>query len=185
MATIPDMKIAAGFDDRLGRMFDLQLQMQWKTFGKNPYSLEGEERIQFIKDMKLALDDEMAEFLAEIGWKPWATSRHINPEAKGELVDAFHFFMNLCMAVGMTPEELFEKYLEKRERNIKRQEEGYDGIKGKCPRCKRAFDDIAKAQGLDDEVGMMLFRLQDGTDICPQCVTSQDTMRNQDGTDVE
>ena len=63
--------------------------------------------------------------------------------AKGELVDVFHFFMNLCMVAHMGPEELMQRYIEKRNVNAKRQEEGYDGVSTKCPECKRALDDPA------------------------------------------
>jgi len=131
------------FIDRLGEMFELQGDLQRNTYGSHPSDIPTtEERINFIKDMHIAIGDELSEFMGEIGWKPWATSRHINVEAaQGELVDAFHFFMNLCMAVDMTPEILFERYKAKRLKNIKRQEDGYDGVQGKCLHCKRALDD--------------------------------------------
>lgn len=129
--------------DRLDQMFHEQRELQIKSYGKDPGEItDPEERIQFIKDMSLALTDEMAEFMAEIGWKPWATSRHVNEEAaQGELVDQFHFFMNLCMAVNMTPDMLFTKYMLKRQKNADRQAAGYDGVTTKCARCKRALDD--------------------------------------------
>lgn len=130
--------------DRLDQMFELQRQLQRDTYGKDPGELEGEERIQFLKDMHVAQIDEMHEALGEIGWKPWASSKHVNEEAmQGELVDEFHFFMNRCMAAGMTPQMLFDKYTAKRLKNIARQEAGYDGVSTKCPKCKRAFDDDA------------------------------------------
>ncbi len=134
-----------GVQDRLTWMFHKQEELQRNAYGKSPLEIEDdEERVRFIKDMVLAAEDELHEALAEVGWKPWATSRHINEEAfKGELVDLFHFFMNLCLVVKMTPQELHERYAEKRERNIKRQQEGYDGIAGKCPYCKRGLDDKA------------------------------------------
>lgn len=135
-----------GVQDRLTWMFHKQDELQRNTYGKSPLEMEDdEERVQFIKDMVLAAEDELHEALAEVGWKPWATSRHINEEAfKGELVDLFHFFMNLCLVVKMTPQELHERYAEKRGRNIKRQQEGYDGIAGKCMICHRGLDDVAK-----------------------------------------
>lgn len=131
--------------DRLGEMFELQGDLQRGTYGAHPADIvDATERITFIKDMKLAADAELQEFLDETGWKPWATSRHVNEEAaQGELVDVFHFFMNLCMAVNMTPDILFEKYKAKRTKNQKRQAEGYDGIAGKCPICHKAYDDTA------------------------------------------
>ena len=131
--------------DRLQEMFDLQGNLQRETYGSHPADItDPKERIQFLKDMNLALQDELHEFLGESGWKPWASSQHVNEEAaQGELVDAFHFFMNLCMAVNMTPDMLFDKYKAKRLKNIKRQEEGYDGVSTKCPGCSRALDDEA------------------------------------------
>lgn len=149
--------------DRLNEMFELQGNLQRETYGSHPSDItelpvdaddnQYPNRIEFIKDMHIALGDEMAEFMGEIGWKPWATSQHINFEAaQGELVDAFHFFMNLCMAVEMTPEMLYERYKAKRLKNIKRQEDGYDGITGKCPGCGRALDDdgVLCAQNMGD-----------------------------------
>lgn len=131
-------------DDRLGDMLELQNDLQTKAYGMEPLQLEGEERIQFFKDMKLALEAELQEAMDEMGWKPWATSKHWNEEAvKGELIDAWHFFMNLLLVAGMTPDELYSRYVAKRTKNIKRQEHGYDGVSGKCPICKRALDDTA------------------------------------------
>lgn len=138
--------------DRLGEMFELQGDLQKNSYGVHPQDIPTEEeKIVFIKDMHIALTDELHEALAETGWKPWATSNHINEEAfKGELVDAFHFFMNLCMVVGMTPDELHEKYKAKRLKNQKRQEEGYDGVSTKCPLCHRALDDDAVNCQIDE-----------------------------------
>ena len=106
--------------------------------------VDPERGLRFYKDMHIALVDELHEALSEIGWKPWASSRHFNHDAvKGELVDAFHFFMNLCMVSRVSAEDLLEGYRRKSAKNIKRQEEGYDGVSTKCLRCKRALDDDA------------------------------------------
>lgn len=131
--------------DRLGEMFELQGDLQRNTYGSHPADIEDPvERIQFFKDMHIAITDEMHEALNEIGWKPWATSKHFNEDAvKGELVDAFHFFMNLCMAAGMTPDELYNRYKAKRLKNIQRQKDGYDGVATKCKMCGKAYDDLA------------------------------------------
>ncbi len=124
--------------------FNAQQALQITSYGADPYELEGEDRTEYIMWNVLAATDELHELLNEVGWKPWATSRHVNEEAaKGELVDVFHFFMNLSMALHMGPEELMQKYIEKRQINARRQEEGYDGVDGKCPKCKRALDDPA------------------------------------------
>lgn len=123
---------------------EAQRKIQILAYGKDPAELTGEERIQFIKDMKLALDDELVEFMGEVGWKPWATSRHVNEDAaQGELIDVFLFFINLCLVTNFTPAMFEEKFFEKIQRNLDRQLAGYDGISGKCVRCKRALDDTA------------------------------------------
>lgn len=131
--------------DSLKQMFNAQRALQIKAYGKDPSDITNpQERIQFIKDMHIAITDELHEALDETGWKPWATSNHVNEEAfKGELVDAWHFFMNLCMIVNMGPEELQERYMKKRQKNFDRQEAGYDGVSTKCPGCGRALDDEA------------------------------------------
>ena len=120
-----------------------ELQQQIPPLGRTPYDLRGEERIQFFKDQILALENELhAEVLGEMGWKPWATSRHFNREAVAhELIDVFHFFLNLCMAAEMGPAEFYRLYMEKNEINRRRQTNGYDGVEGKCKDCGRALDD--------------------------------------------
>lgn len=130
--------------DKLAEMLEAQHRLQVNSFGNDPTQLTDEERVEWIRWNVLALEDELHEALAEVGWKPWATSKHVNREAFiGELVDAFHFFMNLMLVVNCTAEELTKAYSEKRGLNAKRQTEGYDGIAGKCPHCKRALDDPA------------------------------------------
>ena len=132
--------------DLLNEMMCQQFEMQRDTYGIDYSQLTDEQKIAHFKEMKIAFDDEIHEALGEMGWKPWATSRHFNTEAvQGELVDAWHFFMNLMWISGMGPQVLFEKYQAKRLKNIARQQAagGYDGVSTKCRGCKRALDDDA------------------------------------------
>lgn len=123
---------------------DAQRQLQVKAYGYDPVEMPQDEKIEFIRWNILALEDELHEAIAEVGWKPWATSRHINREAfRGELVDAFHFLMNLMLVVDIDAEEFLSAYRAKREKNAKRQAAGYDGVSGKCAGCSRALDDDA------------------------------------------
>lgn len=117
-----------------------------KTLGHDLQTMTVDERIDYIKEMTLAQFSEMNESLGEVGWKSWATSRHINTEAYlGELIDEFHFWMNRVLAIGMSPEDLAvavtSRYMTKRETNIRRHEEGYDGVSGKCAGCGRDLND--------------------------------------------
>jgi hypothetical protein len=126
----------------LHETFESQADLQ-RALNNHPETMEDpEELIQYIKDMTYALEDELHEMTGEIGWKPWATSRHVNREGvKSELVDAFQFFMNLCFAVGMTADELMIRHGNKLETNFKRIQDGYDGVSSKCLWCGRALDD--------------------------------------------
>lgn len=131
--------------DSLVGLFNAQIKIQTLAYGKDPRDItDPKERIQFIKDMELALRMELGEMLDETGWKPWATSNHVNEEAgQGELADVLLFFINLCLAFNASPEVIAAKTFEKMQRNLDRQLAGYDGITGKCVRCKRALDDTA------------------------------------------
>lgn len=132
--------------DRVNDLFRMQHALQTGTYKVDFENMSDEERIQFIRMNVLAITDELHEALNETGWKPWASSRHMNVDGyMSELVDVFHFFMNLMLATGYRPDDLaemlYEGYFDKRKKNIARQEAGYDGITGKCPGCKRAYDD--------------------------------------------
>lgn len=89
----------------------------------------------FIRDHFVYLDQELQEMLYEVpyfkNWKDYSkmTQEEVNEayaKAKEEIVDAWHFFMNLMLGLGMTADELYEGYLKKNKENIRRQEEGYD-----------------------------------------------------------
>lgn len=128
--------------------FENALQAQWelqvKSFGADPKALDDEGKLEWIRWNMIALEDELHEALAETGWKPWAKSKHINRDAYvSELVDAFHFLMNLMLVVDCSAEEFLDKYFEKRGINADRQAVGYDGVSTKCKSCKRALDDPA------------------------------------------
>lgn len=131
--------------DRLSQMLGMQRNLQVEAYGRDPSTLNTSEKIQFIKDMHIALTDEMHEVLGEIDWKPWTHGeRQINVDGvKKELVDIWHFYMNIMLAVGMSTDELYKMYTKKRQVNANRQANGYDGKSTKCPGCSRALEDIA------------------------------------------
>lgn len=102
---------------------------------------------QWMMVNSFAAEDEIHEAMAEISWKPWASAEFFNREAFiGEIVDVQHFIANMLVGAGCTDEEFTTAYLEKMERNRKRQTEGYTGTE-KCNKCKRAVDDIESHGG--------------------------------------
>ncbi len=143
-------------NDRLTAMLYTQRDLQAKSFKHDFGTMSDEERMRYVRDNVLALTDELHEALGECGWRPWATSNHMHVSAYlGELVDAWHFLMNLMLASGIAPsvlaDRLYDSYMEKQARNAQRQAEGYDGVSSKCPGCGRALDDVAVTCSQDKE----------------------------------
>jgi hypothetical protein len=158
--------------DMLGEIFSRQEYFQ-RLLGHAWEDMTEEERVGYLKDQILALLDETHEALNEMGWKPWASSRHLNaPEFAGELVDILCFLVNLALGVGLTPTQFFQMHEEKALRNIQRQEAKYDGLTGKCPVCKRALDDLI-AKGICTQIEFA------GRQYCsPACAMESRTHNN-------
>jgi len=134
--------------DRLQEIFARQLRLQQVINGYDLNEQTNEQRIDNIKENVLACTDELHEALNETSWKRWATAQFINDDAlKGEIIDAFHFIINLALHAGMSAEEFFQRFIEKNQRNLRRQADGYDGVSSKCPHCSRALDDVGVDQG--------------------------------------
>jgi len=135
-------------DDRLVRLLESQLGVQVAN-RLDPLGYDGDERVRYLKDMVLACVAELTgEALGEFGWKPWATSRHVNEKALfGELRDAWQFLTNAMFAALRLPpaelaDALYDAVLEKHAVNLRRVRDGYDGVSTKCVRCRRALDDV-------------------------------------------
>lgn len=129
--------------DKLNQMYELQKELQAHfNDGRTLDEFSAEEHLAEMMPNAFAMMAELFEAFKELGWKPWATSRHFNREAfHSEMVDAFHFFLNLMLHGDMTPRDLFEGYIKKNLVNHARIDEGYDGVAGKCPVCKRDYGD--------------------------------------------
>lgn len=132
--------------DRLELMLEMQLELQQKSMKDgDPRNLVGDEMADFMRWNAFALEDEIHEAMQEIGWKPWASSRFVKRnDFLKEMVDAFHFFMNMLLVVcgpEASPREIADvftaMYIQKNIENARRQREGYDGVSSKCHVCKR------------------------------------------------
>lgn len=136
------------FNDRLTVMLAAQRAVATDVQADPAGFTDPEERIEYIRAMTLAVIAELHEMLNEIGWKPWATSRHVNEDAAfGELRDAWQFLMNLMFAVTLAPpEELAARLVKEIEAkhavNVARHAAGYDGISGKCRQCHRDLGEV-------------------------------------------
>lgn len=134
---------------------NLQRALQQVAFDRDPTQMPEDEKPEFLLWNAFAASDELHEAMQEVGWKPWATSRHLNRAAFiGEIVDALHFIGNMLLTCCQTrpavadpdgvvydlkalADEIWAAYEAKVAKNIERQQKGYDGLKDKCRICRR------------------------------------------------
>ena len=117
--------------DKLDNLFNLQEKFQ-KRLGNLPFeSLH--DRQYFINLMTLACTDELLEALRNTSWKNpdviaygWKrTQQYQEKEFKEELIDVWHFLINLSLAADLTSQELYDSFIIKNKENNKRQDEQY------------------------------------------------------------
>jgi dimeric dUTPase (all-alpha-NTP-PPase superfamily) len=114
--------------DKLDKIFELQKGLQEKLGNTNILYNQPYLNLNF-----LAITCELMEAMAETQWKNpttvsfgWKISQEFHKEKlQEELVDVFHFYVNLCLAAGLTPQDLFLKYMDKNKINHERKETNY------------------------------------------------------------
>lgn len=115
--------------DRLDSLFSMQKDLNDEI--RVTRHLEHESGVWIQREM-LAMLSEMSEVLEEVGFKWWKNPKPIDSvKLKEELIDMLHFFLSMCIDAGMTPDEMFDMYIEKHDENLKRQHglstrSGYD-----------------------------------------------------------
>lgn len=120
--------------NKLDKMLKNQKQLQENTMGYSFKDMTPQGRARYIKDMILWATDELHEALHELPYaKDWS-KKYDKPEYnheeqwklfKEEIIDAWHFFMNIMIAAGFTPDEIFKMYMTKSAINVERQQNGY------------------------------------------------------------
>lgn len=94
-----------------------------------------EEMIERFRDEQLAITNELAEIWDQLPWKHWKVDHrarrpkmldpHTLTEIQFELIDIFHFFLNMCIATGMDWQRFCDLYMTKMRENHDRQDRGY------------------------------------------------------------
>ena len=107
--------------DKLEMMFYIQKQLQKKM----NYTFT-EFNNEYFNLMFIGCITELCEVIENSKWKPWKNSS-INKigEIQKELIDVWHFLINLTIASGLEPNELYYEFIRKNQENIKRQKNGY------------------------------------------------------------
>ena len=72
-----------------------------------------------------ALQNEVVEFLESAGFKFWSKDKECDVQnLKVEVIDMLHFWVSLCLLLGMTEEDIMNIYKQKAEINKKRSDSG-------------------------------------------------------------
>jgi hypothetical protein len=117
----------------------MQLSLQREYFkrgkGIDYDNASFKEKINEIKSQKINFDSEFNELLDTLPWKPWRSytedqlkgfaSPEVKLEAQYEIIDGFHFFMNMCLLMDIDGDTFEKLYMTKNKENFDRQERGY------------------------------------------------------------
>lgn len=94
--------------------------------------------VKYIKEHSFYMNQEIVELMQQIGGsntvlKPWKQSHlavcqeeaTIDDDVKSEAIDMLCFCLNICMATGITPDNIEAEYEKVWLKNIERQQNGY------------------------------------------------------------
>jgi NTP pyrophosphatase (non-canonical NTP hydrolase) len=96
-----------------------------------------EDVVTYIKQMQFFLHQEIIEIMETIGGreilKPWSVKYKLiadqnftsTAEVREEAMDALAFMLNICLAVGITADNIEEEFDKVYSKNMKRQDENY------------------------------------------------------------
>jgi dimeric dUTPase (all-alpha-NTP-PPase superfamily) len=99
-----------------------QIEEYHKTLGHNDQS------IQSMRNNALALMMELAELVDSTPWKPWRSIKSQSfdkDNAVREVVDIIFFLVGICENLGITPQEIEDKFIQVLKNNYARLDSGY------------------------------------------------------------
>jgi dimeric dUTPase (all-alpha-NTP-PPase superfamily) len=116
-----DLEKELALTDKLETLFYLQKQLQIRL-GYNFIEFNNE----YFNLMFIGAITELCEMIEKTKWKPWKkSSKNDIKEIQKELIDVWHFIINLSIACNLEPDTLIKKFIEKNKENNKRQDNGY------------------------------------------------------------
>ena len=110
--------------DLLQMMLDTQKDSQ-EVRGYDFGMMNTAETVQYIKSHALYMTVELGEFLQELpmfkDWKKYPSGMPVdNDKAREELIDVFHFMLNIFVAMDMSADDIFSEYMNKHNENARR-----------------------------------------------------------------
>jgi dimeric dUTPase (all-alpha-NTP-PPase superfamily) len=119
-------------DDKLDILFNKQNELYKKQLEnsenkmKNLYDIKEPFEGYRIFMLSTALVHEAIELQRETNWKWWKKENAMNRDKiQEEIIDVWHFLIQLSIEAELDSKKLVEKYLQKNEENLKRQVKGY------------------------------------------------------------
>jgi dimeric dUTPase (all-alpha-NTP-PPase superfamily) len=123
---------AEKMDDKLDFLFNKQNELYKKQLEnsenkmKNLYDIKEPFEGYRIFMLSTALVHEAIELQRETNWKWWKKENAMNKDKiQEEIIDIWHFLIQLSIEAGLDSKKMVEKYVQKNEENLKRQEKGY------------------------------------------------------------
>ena len=108
--------------DTLREIFRLQKELA-TSMDLSRYPTSVDEKLSALAT---ALIHEAVELQRLTSWKWWKRPVPLDEaEVKAELIDLWHFLVQACIEVGMTPDEILKEYSRKNRINRERQRSGY------------------------------------------------------------
>ena len=120
--------------DKLDILFDKQNELFRKQL-ENSAAVNKMKNLYEIKEpfdgyrifmLSTALLHEAVELQRETNWKWWKKDTKTDiDKVQGEIIDIWHFMIQVSIEAGLDSKKLIEKYMEKNRENLARQERGY------------------------------------------------------------
>lgn len=120
--------------DKLDLLFDKQNELFKKQLEnsaavnkmKNLYEINEPFDGYRIFMLSTALLHEAVELQRETSWKWWKKETKTDiDKVQEEIIDIWHFMIQVSIEAGLDSKKLIEKYMEKNRENLARQERGY------------------------------------------------------------
>lgn len=106
---------------KLEEMFEMQKILQ-QRLGYQPMLFDQ----RYFELMYTGCITELCEMIELTPWKPWKKSMQLdNKHLQEEVIDLWHFVINITMCCGLGPCDLFKLFKEKNKKNNRRQDNGY------------------------------------------------------------
>ena len=112
--------------DKLEEIFKLQKKLNIKI-GIDVKKMSNEEKIKWIINYTIAMQQEIAELINSLPWKWWANYQKFDKQnAKVEVIDILHFLISIAHSLDISSNDFYQIYLKKNNVNHNRQKNGYN-----------------------------------------------------------